>query len=468
METRASGVEAYPAGLLYAVFRPRRLNTPLSRGAIGSMRVLFVTPSDTGSGEAVTAAHLAERLARRGVHVAALTSPSTEAFFSGGGADTTVALTGDRAQNRLLWDRTLERLRPQAIVFADFPLMYFSSGVPPLADDEWLEGLADSEAVVATLDHLGYAQRAQQVFFGPSHCSLHCETLPQTPAWIPLLLPCPMQPPGPIAGRRGIPVRYWDLPLSLPPETREEVRRTYLDNPDDVLVFHAVPGWAWRIADRYALPLHRFLARILRYCFAGVSRPVTVVSVNNGSLLEPIDETGFRVRNLRSLPRERFESLMLSADLMISENGISSALGKALCGGVTAVALRNSFGLMRIVEQADAGLKALILEMERCRVGAVFPFEVYPIWTRADLAGIGPWWEEDSACGVERLELFGGDATRERLRALLDDPHEMGEARRRRQTFVGQAAALPAAEDVLEDLVTGDSRVWQSTRGARQ
>jgi hypothetical protein len=182
----------------------------------------------------------------------------------------------------------------------------------------------------------------------------------------------------------------------------------------------------------------------------------------------PIDETGFRVRNLRSLPRERFESLMLSADLMISENGISSALGKALCGGVTAVALRNSFGLMRIVEQADAGLKALILEMERCRVGAVFPFEVYPIWTRADLAGIGPWWEEDSACGVERLELFGGDATRERLRALLDDPHEKGEARRRRQTFVGQAAALPAAEDVLEDLVTGDARVWQSTRGARQ
>ncbi len=432
------------------------------------MRVLFVTPSDTGSGEAVTAAHIAERLARRDATVVALTSPSTTAFFSGDCVESTVTLTGERARNRRLWDQTLERLRPQAIVFADFPLMYLSSGVPPLADDEWLEGLADSGAVVATLDHLGYAQRAQQVYFGPSHCSLHCETFPQTPEWIALLLPCPMQPPGPIAGRRGIPVRYWDLPLSLPSETREEIRRTYLDRPDDILVFHAVPGWAWRIADRYGLPLHRFLARILKHCFEGAPRPVTVVSVNNGTLLEPIDESGFRVRNLSSLPRERFENLMLSADLMISENGISSALGKALCGGVPAVAFRNSFGLMRIVEQADAGLKALVLEMERCRVGAVFPFEVYPIWNRADLAGIGPWWEEDAVCGVERLELFGGDATRERLGALLDDSHEKGEARRRQQTFVDQAAVLPAAEDVLKKLVTGHSRGRQSTRGGRR
>lgn len=432
------------------------------------MGVLFVTPSDTGSGEAVTAAHIAERLARRGVDVAAVTSPSTAAFFSGVCADTTVALTGERTQNRRLWSHALERSRPQAIVFADFPLMYFSSGVPPLADDYWLEALADSGTVVATLDHLGYAQRAQQVFYGPAHCSLHCETLPQTPDWIPLLLPCPMQSPGPIAGRRGIPVRYWDLPLSLPPETREAVRRTYLDQPDDILVFHAVPAWAWRIADRYGLPLHHFLARILKHYFEGSSRPITVVSVNSGALLEPIDETGFRIRNLSSLPRELFESLMLSADLMISENGISSALGKALCGGVPAVAFRNSHGLMRVVEQADAKLKALILEIERCRVGAVFPFEVYPIWTRADLAGIGPWWEEDAACGVERLELFGGDATRERLHALLDDPHEKDEVRRRQQTFVGQVAALPAAEDVLANLIAGDVRVRQSMEEVRR
>jgi hypothetical protein len=121
---------------------------------------------------------------------------------------------------------------------------------------------------------------------------------------------------------------------------------------------------------------------------------------------------------------------------------------------------------MRIVEQADAGLKALILAMERCRVGAVFPFEVYPIWTGADLAGIGPWWQDDAACGVERLELFGGDATRERLRVLLDDPHEKGEAQRKRQTFVARAAALPAAEDVLVNLVTGGTRARPSTRGA--
>jgi hypothetical protein len=106
--------------------------------------------------------------------------------------------------------------------------------------------------------------------------------------------------------------------------------------------------------------------------------------------------------------------------------------------------------------------------MERCRVGAVFPFEVYPIWTRADLVGIGPWWEEDAACGVERLELFGGDKTRGRLQALLDDPHEKDEALRRQRTFVEQTAALPAAEDELANLVTGNTRVPQSAGEVRQ
>ena len=430
------------------------------------MRVLFVTPSDTGSGEVVTAVHIAERLARRGVRVAALTSPATAAFFSERFGDEAVVLSGERDQNRRLWDQTLDRLQPQAIVFADFPLMFFSSGVPPLADDAWLKRLEDAGTAVATLDHLGYAQRAQQVFFGPAHCSLHCETLPETPEWVSLLLPCPMHPPGPVPGRRGTPVRYWDVPLSLPPETREEVRRTYLTGPDDILVFHAVPAWAWRIADRYGLPLHRFLARILKYCFARASRPVTVVSVNNGALLEPIEETGFRVRNLSSLPRQRFESLMLSADLMISENGISSALGKALCGGVPAIAFRNSFGLLSLLERSDDELKALIMEMERCRMGAVFPFEVYPIWTRADLSEIGPWWEQDAGSGVERLELFGGDVTRKRLGALLGDPHGKDETRLRQQIYVGHVAALPAAEDVLADLVSGVAPRMRSVSGA--
>ncbi len=430
------------------------------------MRVLFVAPSDTGSGEAVTAVHIALRLARRGDRVAFLAAPAAAAFCAERFAASTTVLSGDRERNCSLWGRTLSTERPQAIVFADLPLMFFSSGVPPLADEAWLERLADIGSVVTTLDHLGYAQRAQHVFFGPAHCSLHGETLPALPASVRLMLPSPMQPPGPVPERRGAPVRYWDPPLSLPPRVREAVRRRVLGRPDDILVFHAVPGWAARLAARYGLPLYRFLSRILRTWFAGLSRPVTVISVNDGSLLEPVDDSGFRVRNLGPLPRRRFERLLLSADLMISENAISSALGKALCGGVTAVALRNSFGLAQLVAEADADVRALILEMERSRTGAVFPFAVFPIWTPADLSGVGPWWERDEACGVERLEIFGGAATRDRLRALLEEPGARDEVRRRRDEFVGRVTALPAVEHVLDDWVTGGGAVPYRRREA--
>jgi hypothetical protein len=86
-------------------------------------------------------------------------------------------------------------------------------------------------------------------------------------------------------GLCGDPFRYWNTPRGLPDDLRRGVRRTYLGTDNDLLILHSVPAWAWKMAEALKLPFYRFLPEILAYYFEGIRRPVTLVSVNNGSLL---------------------------------------------------------------------------------------------------------------------------------------------------------------------------------------
>src|SRR5687768_180543 len=128
----------------------------------GVIRVLFVTPSELSSGEAVTALHMAERVVRRGGRCAVLASPFTAALLESRLGSLVTRLTSDRKGNQALWDIALRDLRPDAVVFADYPLLFFSNGITPLADDGWVASLENIDALPITLDHLGYAQRVMR------------------------------------------------------------------------------------------------------------------------------------------------------------------------------------------------------------------------------------------------------------------------------------------------------------------
>ena len=57
----------------------------------------------------------------------------------------------------------------------DYPLLFFSSGTPPLANDAWVEELERAAPALFTLDHLGYAQARRIVPFGPPHMTFGME-----------------------------------------------------------------------------------------------------------------------------------------------------------------------------------------------------------------------------------------------------------------------------------------------------
>jgi len=137
------------------------------------MRVLFVTPSELSSGEAITVLHMAERITRRGGGCHVLASSFTADLLEPRLGARVGRFTSDRAENEALWDAAIRELSPHAIVFADYPLLFFSNGVVPLVSDRWVASLNELDAVPITLDHLGYAQRVMPVSFGPPHLSIH-------------------------------------------------------------------------------------------------------------------------------------------------------------------------------------------------------------------------------------------------------------------------------------------------------
>lgn len=434
--------------------RSSRLSWPsYERDFFPPMRVLFVTPSEVSSGEAVTALHMARDLTAAGSQVGFLASAFTAAFLRHACSGRITLLTPDLAQNRASWKRLLREFRPDVIVFADYPLLFFPGGTCPLADESWALALDQVDAMLVSLDHLGYAQRPQTIYFGPPHLSFYSVATPALPSRMAVLLPCPVQAPGPLDGRRGVPFRYWGEQLSLREAQLQQVRRAYLRDARDLLIFHSTPTWAWRMAERWGLPYYGFLSRILQHYLTDLPRPTTVISINNGRLLAASENPRVRIVNLAPLPSAEYERLLLACDLMVTENGVSVTLGKAVCGLRPCAVLRNSFPLVDLLGRLEGPLRRMILEMERLRLGSVFPYAVFPIWRADELEQLDLFRHNSLAEGFARVEVFGGEATRQQLHGLLLDRDAREALAARQEVYVRQLASVCSPAEALRGVL---------------
>jgi hypothetical protein len=419
------------------------------------MRVLVIAPVEEGSGETITALHVGERLRARGHQVLFLAAAFARRFLDGPFPDDVWALGGDEDENHATWQRAVATFRPDAVLFADYPHLYFSTGVSPLARREgWVQELESLDALLVTLDHFGFAQRAMGMFFGPAHITtFQFEEFPAIPERMRILLPCPMHEPGPVDGRRGTPFRYWDVPLGIDEGLRKEVRRKYLRNDNELLVFHSVPNWAWRAAEALELPFYRFLPQLLGEYFRDTARPVTIVSVNNGSLLDPAASFGARIVNLAALPTADFEALLFAADLVITENKVSISMGKAICGLQPCAVLKNSRTLVELMAVAPPKAREVILAMENARLGAVYPYEVFPSGFASQLRELVLYRDNSLTRAFADLEIYQLDGTRAELQRLLIDGAARDELRANQLVYVDSLADLGDGAEILEGML---------------
>jgi hypothetical protein len=422
------------------------------------LRTLIVAPVARGSGETVTALHVAERLIQEGNTVGFLASEFAHHLI-GPRFDSYAWSLGPRGvENKRSWKRALAEFQPDVVLFADYPLMFFPSGCVPLAlEDGWVEQLEEIDTTLVTMDHFGFCQREGGFFMGPAHLGFFAHyAIPALPSRMQVMLPCPMHEPGFVCGRRGEPFRYWDVPLSLAGGERELLRHQHGYAPDDVVVFHSVPAWAITGAEQLGVRLYSHLPELFEEYFGSAERPVTVISVNNGCLLEAAPGSSVRMTNLGALPVAQFERLLFSADLVITENKLSISMGKAVCALQPCAALTNSARLIELWDRMSGRVRDVVLAMERGRLGAVYPYAAFPSVTPEDLDTIGLYRDNRLRASFREIEVFGGSPTRAALQALLFDPNERAALRRSQKEYVMAVQGLPDGAELLRRFSTGD------------
>ena len=419
----------------------------------------MVTPVREGSGETITSLHMAEDLASKGHIVAFLASDFARRFIEEQFSNRIFLLTEYGPRNHSLWNSTLRQFRPDVIVFADYPLMFFNGGTAPLASEPgWVKSLQTLNVCLVTLDHFGFAQREAGLFLGPPHLGLHYQEFPPQPASMHILLPCPMHEPGEVKGRRGLLFRYRNLPFRPQNKALRAVRQQYLESRDDFLIFHFVPSWAWRHASALGLTFYKHLSKIFGHYFGKLGRRVTIVSVNNGGLLGSSTNAKVRIINLKPVAKGHFESLLFGSDLVLTENKLSISLGKAICGLQSCASLKNSHRLVDLMGHVDGTLREAIIAMESARLGAVFPFEVFPTVGREQLDEIGLYR------AIPLLKVFGNlkfMAGKKRFTVpdVLTDQKIRASLRSHQKSYVRKLRRLRGSTENLTQLLEQETRL---------
>jgi hypothetical protein len=449
------------------------------------IRALFVTPTWMATGETAAAQILADSIVAGGGEAWFLASTPAAQIVRPRFGDRVQEMSGDLSVNQHHWRRMIDEVDPNVIVFSELRsiLALRLNRQYPLADLSWLRELNSLDALLVALDHVGSTPSVQKMMDRLSSRALFRMI---SNAWRPIfgrmciLLPCPLHEPGKVEGRQGHPYRSMEMPLRVDPAVRAQVRARYLgdrDAEDGRLIFHSVPRWSFRLAKTLKAPLYDFLGEILTEYVADVAEPVTIVSVNDGTLLRPSPNKKVRVVNLAGLPLSEFDALMLSSDLVLTENIVSFTLAKTV-GNAPGVALVNSSTLKEILEREPEGseIRRLALQMERRRAGSVYPHAMYPIKKQDTAAAAArsprrllfnatapsvPMPEEMIRVGslpsspFIRAELYGGQTTRELFHHLLSDPARRAQALAEDEAFIERQNALPDGSAVLKRILAG-------------
>jgi hypothetical protein len=259
-----------------------------------------------------------------------------------------------------------------------------------------------------------------------------------------------MHEPSPLPGRRGVPFRCW-TPRRLDEREREAVRRPFVPHSNGYLVIHAVSSWAWEIARGRRSPYYDLLPSLLESYFADCPRPVTIVSINNGSLLRDAPEGKIRIVNLSTLAADEYERLLASADLVATENCFSSTLAKAVCFGVPGVAWQNVFDGPMLRDCVGDDAPPALVEVLRRAPASIEPWLVFPLSSMDWRQHLRVLQDNSISRAFLQLEIFGGPATAEALRDLLfESPvrRSMEEDGRRYARSMGH---LPDFHDALKE-----------------
>lgn len=414
------------------------------------MKITLVLPVRNGSGEIITAIHMADQLTR-GEHVVSfISSPFGETFVRKSGAWQVTCLGEDEAINGELFRSHIKEFVPDLIIFCDFHLLFSAGASVPLPPKLVFEEMESWSVTLATLDHFGYGRNAKLFFSGPPHFGFGIVSLPDLPKGMHRFLPCPMHDHLSAKNGDGHAFRYWDLPLKIDPEASESATRPYRRSDGELVVFHLVPNWVCGAVSMLGLSFYRHVGKLYSYYFNKLDRPVTILSLNNGHLL-PCMDGAVRLFNLPPTDKDAFENFLQGSDLICTENRMSISISKAACYQKPSIVFRNSWSFAEVSANCEPEIQEIALDMEHDRIGTIFPYDVYPCMRPQDSEQMGVIQSSYFRSCFEDLEIFGGLATADRICKLLNTySQQQGKAQ---LEYVKSVQALPDAVAIIDSIM---------------
>lgn len=440
------------------------------------MKVLFISQPARAFGEVNVVMSLATNLLNAGGHPFFLVSPLAAAVLRTRFGDQTFELGGNILDNQVMFWRIIKKYRPEVIVFSALhELLHPRRRLDcPLIDWLWLKHVRHDNTMVVFMDFIAHVPALQETArcwecasaLGPARLRDFLRRLF-------VILPCPLNEPSPVPGRRGIPYRVMPLPLKPDDAARAGIRARFLGehNSNGILILRSASHWQVRLANEMGHPLYNYLGDLLSLYLCDMPRPVTVVSVSDSHELH--STTGsLTIKNMPNLPPDEYEQLSLACDLLLTDNEIGYSLGKTV-GQTPGLVFVNTLSFHELMRRETPGstLRRILVNIERSRPRSIYPFRVFPL--RAGQGGplSGDASDETladtsplSAIQTLRLgrmpsspylraEIFGGDSTLSLFRCLFEDHDFLNVLNEEEHAYLTRLSALDDGPTVLSKLL---------------
>jgi len=444
------------------------------------MKAIFICSPSRAYGEINTIVPLARGILSAGGEVWILASPLAAAIARQHFPTRVHELTPDLERNQNILRLMVKKFRPDLIALAELYeiLRPNRKADCPLISRRFLRWIAGVDCTLVFLDFIAHVPMLRSVAECPvcaGQFGRHVLNSFLRRLWV--VLPCPLNEPGLVGQRCGIPYRSHELPLQIDENAILETRSRFLGKGherDRFLILRTGSTWQTQLAEQRGHCLYEHLGDILAEYLCGLPKPITVISISSRHKLQC--STGdLQIINITNLPPHEFDQLALSSDLVVTDNEIGYTMARTL-GRVPGMVLVNSLRASDVLRRERSGsrLREIVSIMERKRPNCIYPHKIFPIPADEDEFADSNAGTE-GACRVShheprtirlgrlvssafiRTELYGGQDTRRAFEAILCDPEQQARLKRMDEGFIDRLNRIDDGVSVLQRLVTRDS-----------
>lgn len=408
-------------------------------------------------GELHNATLLARNMENAGVKTRFLASEERLSYIRACGLDA----YGMRRQTRqtAVISEHVNTFRPHAIILADYHNLDLE---PPLIE---LDTLSNVRVPVATIDSLAFApeaKRLENAFFTddlPGNRMLRGTTLREVPDFMKIIRTCPLNGPVDI-GSRIKAVRLYDRPIEIDSRVRQSVRSRFGCVADGhKLVVFAKAAWAHlpvkmrlmkKAQSSTGIPYfyEDFLRDSLSTYLSDCCEKVVVVGVSPEKCFHTGTLGQLDFVNLPFLDFVRYQELLMSSDLFVSDNITSASLAKAMFGHVPGIALINSSVSSANLHTIVSNELSAIVHRWHDYIGAIYPFYVYPNGWISELETLmsgNPYFDV-----LNKVEMFDHEKAQSAFSQLLYDESAIQRNREQQAAYMDTVFRIRGANELAE------------------